>query len=87
MDIIANAVLMFVAGAETVSITLSFCLYHLALNKDVQERLREEFLTTKVKHDGQLNNDFLTDLRYTNMVLEGNKLITIYIILYCSSTS
>lgn len=73
MDIIGNAILMFVAGAETVSITISFCLYHLALDKNIQDKLREEIVTTKAKHGGQLNNDFLTNLHYINMVLEGNK--------------
>lgn len=71
IDIIANAVLMFVAGAETVSILTCFCLYELALNKEVQDRLREEIVTTKAKYGGNLNNNFLTDLRYMNMVLEG----------------
>ncbi|KAL5235934.1 hypothetical protein ACI65C_003344 [Semiaphis heraclei] len=70
MDIIGNAILMFVAGAETVSITICFCLYQLALNKDVQDKLRKEIVTTKAKSGGQLNNDFLTNLHYINMVLE-----------------
>lgn len=64
---------MFVAGSETVSITIAFILYELALNKDVQDKLREEIITVTEKHGGQLNNDFVTDLRYTNMVLEGNE--------------
>jgi len=72
MDIVGNAILMFVAGAETVSITLCFCLYQLALNKDIQDKLRQEIVTTNAKHGGQLNNDFLTNLHYMNMVLEGN---------------
>ncbi|XP_022162554.1 probable cytochrome P450 6a14 [Myzus persicae] len=70
MDIIGNAVLMFVAGAETVSITICFCLYQLALNKDIQDRLREEIVMAKAKNGGELNNDFLINLHYMNMVLE-----------------
>lgn len=73
MDIIGNAVLMFVAGAETVSITICFCLYQLALNKDIQDRLREEIVMAKAKNGGELNNDFLINLHYMNMVLEGSK--------------
>nr|WOV89612.1 cytochrome P450 CYP6CY104 [Rhopalosiphum padi] len=73
MDIIWNAILMFVAGSETVSTLICFCLYELALNRDVQDRLREEIVTTKAKHGGQLNSDFLTDLRYINMVIEDTK--------------
>jgi len=64
---------MFVGGAETVSIVICFCLYQLALNKDVQDRVREEIVTTKAKNGGQLNNNYLKSLNYMNMVLEGNK--------------
>nr|UOW66143.1 cytochrome P450 6CY16 [Rhopalosiphum padi] len=69
-DIIGNAILMFAAGSETVSSMLSFCLYELALNKEIQDKLRAEIWSAKAKHDGQLNNDYLMDLHYTNMVLE-----------------
>ncbi|XP_025199470.1 cytochrome P450 6k1-like [Melanaphis sacchari] len=68
--IIANAILMFTAGSETVSSMLSFCLYELALNVEIQDKLRAEICSTKAKHDGQLNSDYLTNLHYTNMVLE-----------------
>ncbi|XP_001952450.1 probable cytochrome P450 6a13 [Acyrthosiphon pisum] len=66
--IIANAILMFLAGFETVSSTLSFCLYHLALNQDVQEKIRDE-MNSKLKQHGKINNDFLVNLHYTDMVL------------------
>lgn len=70
-DIIGNAILMFTAGSETVSSMLSFCLYELALNIEIQDKLRSEICSIKAKHDGRLNNDYLMDLCYTNMVLEG----------------
>ncbi|CAI6365721.1 unnamed protein product [Macrosiphum euphorbiae] len=69
-DIIGNAILLFTAGSETVSSMLSFCLYELALNTEIQNKLRSEVCSTKSKHGGQLNNDYLVDLRYTDMVLE-----------------
>ncbi|KAL5236030.1 hypothetical protein ACI65C_003440 [Semiaphis heraclei] len=69
-DIIGNAILLFVAGAETISSMVSFCLYELALNKEIQDKLRAEILSMKAKHDGKFNNEFLMDLHYTNMVLE-----------------
>lgn len=81
MDIIANAMLLFAAGTETVATTASFCLYELALNKDIQDRLRAEILSSKIKHDGQLNNEFLDDLSYAEMVLNGN-VINLFIIVY-----
>ncbi|XP_022170026.1 uncharacterized protein LOC111033548 [Myzus persicae] len=69
-DIIGNAILFFTAGSETIASMLSFCLYELALNKEIQDKIRAEICSMKSKHDGQLNNDFLTDLNYTNMALE-----------------
>lgn len=70
-DIMGNAILLFAAGSATVSSSLTFCLYELALNKEIQDKVRAEILSMKAKHDGQLNNDYLMDLRYTTMVLEG----------------
>lgn len=72
LDIIANAILLFSAGADTVSITTSFCLYELALNRDVQDKLRAEINIAKNKYDGKFTNDFLMDLQYADMVLNGN---------------
>ena len=40
----ASLFLMLLAGYETSGHTLAFCLWHLALNPDVQTKLREEIL-------------------------------------------
>lgn len=64
---------MFAAGSETIAATASFCFYELALNKDIQDRLRAEISSTKQKYDGQFSNDYLMDLHYADMVLNGNK--------------
>ncbi|XP_025406226.1 probable cytochrome P450 6a13 [Sipha flava] len=70
MDIISNAILLFVAGSETVSVTICFLLYELALNKDVQDKVREEIIKVIKKNGGQLSYNCFTDLHYLNMVLE-----------------
>lgn len=70
-DIIANAFLMFLAGFETVSSTMSYCLYELALNKTIQDRVREEATHTKTKYNGDISQDYLKDLRYLQMVISG----------------
>ncbi|XP_067931668.1 cytochrome P450 3A16-like [Watersipora subatra] len=41
-EIIANAILFFLAGYETTSLTLHFIFYELAMNPDVQQRLYTE---------------------------------------------
>jgi len=65
---------MFAAGFETVSTALSFCLYELALKKHVQDRVREEIQFKISKYNGKIDNDFLIDLNYLDMVLAGNYL-------------
>ncbi|XP_078376989.1 cytochrome P450 3A24-like [Oculina patagonica] len=41
-EIVAQAVIFLLAGYETTSNTLGFTLYHLAVNPDVQDKLRTE---------------------------------------------
>jgi len=57
---------------------MSFCLYELALDKEIQEKLRTEICSMKAKHGGQLNNNYLMDLTYANMVLDGMKIFLSY---------
>jgi len=68
-QILSNAFGFFAAGFETTSTTLSFCLYELALKKNIQDRVREEIKFTKIKHNGIINNEFLNDLIYLDMVI------------------
>jgi len=73
MDIISNAILMYLAGAEPVSDTLGFCLHELAMNKHVQDKLRKHINTKRKEHGGEFTNDYLMDLHYADMVLTGNQ--------------
>ncbi|XP_078609204.1 cytochrome P450 3A29-like [Branchiostoma floridae x Branchiostoma japonicum] len=41
-DVVANGILFFIAGYETTATTMAFALYNLALNQDVQEKVRQE---------------------------------------------
>ncbi|KAL4096784.1 hypothetical protein QTP88_021668 [Uroleucon formosanum] len=68
-QIVANAFVMFAAGFETVSSTISYCLYELALNKSFQDRVREEIQLKLSKNDGQINHELLMELHYLDMVL------------------
>jgi len=66
---------MFAAGFETVSSTISYCLYELALNKSIQDRLRKEIQLKLSKNGGQINSEFFMDLNYLDMVIAGNFLL------------
>ena len=50
----AQVFVFFVAGFETSSTTMMFCLYELSLHQDIQDRLREEIDVVLQKHDGKL---------------------------------
>lgn len=65
----------FLAGFETISTTLSFCLYELALNPDIQERVHNEIKQIRDSHNGVLDYSSLNQLTYMDMVLSGEILI------------
>lgn len=71
MDIVANAYILFIAGFETVSTSMSFCMYELALRKDVQDKVRDEIIQVKSKHNGQMSIECLSELHYMGMVIKG----------------
>ena len=50
--VIANSLLLFIAGFDTVSSTSALMLYFLAKNQDVQQKLFEEITTTMDSHVG-----------------------------------
>lgn len=51
---------------------MSFCLYELALKKQIQDKVREEIKSKIAKYNGEINNDFLAELDYLEMVIAGN---------------
>jgi cytochrome P450 family 6 len=59
------------AGFETSSTTLSFCLYELAVNPDIQTKLREEIDVTLAKMGGQITYDGVQSMKYLSQVIDG----------------
>jgi cytochrome P450 family 6 len=70
-DVVAQAVTFFGDGFETSSTALSFSLYALATNPDVQERLREEVESVLKRHGGELTFDSVQEMTYLDMVFAG----------------
>ena len=72
MDVIAaQAFLFFLAGFETTSATMTFCLYELAKNPDIQERVRNEIDAVLQKHDGNITYEAISNMEYLDKVLSG----------------
>lgn len=69
-------------GFETSSATQSFALYHIAMDDDIQDRLRNEIKEMLVKNDGKVTYDSImsaSEMPYLNQVV--NETLRIYAIL------
>nr|CAD7194492.1 unnamed protein product [Timema douglasi] len=69
----AQCFVFFLAGFETSSTTVSFCLYELALNPEVQERLREEVDTVLHKYKGAITYEVIQEMDYLSRVVDGEQ--------------
>lgn len=70
-DILANSYMFYLAGYETTSSTLSFCLYELALNQSIQDELRAELEEAYEKNNRKLTYNMLHELKYLDAVISG----------------
>ncbi|GJQ70345.1 hypothetical protein Trydic_g22779 [Trypoxylus dichotomus] len=68
-DIVAHAVSFFGDGFETSSIALSFLLYDVAANPDVQQKLRDEINDFIKSHGSSLTYDVIQDMNYLDCAL------------------
>ena len=76
--IAAQAFVFFVAGYETSSNTIAFCLHELAVNPEIQARTRRDIEEALGKRDGRLTYDAVQDMKYLDMVIMGNLLFFIF---------
>ncbi|KYM99949.1 putative cytochrome P450 6a13 [Cyphomyrmex costatus] len=67
--IAAQAFGFFVAGYETSSNTIAFCLYELALNQEIQDKTRREVHNAVRARDGKLTYDAVQEMKYLDMVI------------------
>ena len=68
-ELAAEAFIVYAGGFETSSTLITFILYELAINPDIQERLRVEIKTEIEKNNGKLTYDLLFDLKYLDQVM------------------
>ncbi|XP_033608493.1 cytochrome P450 6k1-like [Cryptotermes secundus] len=68
-EIAAQAFIFFAAGFETSSTTMSFCLYELAMNREVQERVQEEIDAALRKHEDKITYEAIQEMEYLDNVI------------------
>uniref|UniRef100_A0A182W957 Cytochrome P450 n=1 Tax=Anopheles minimus TaxID=112268 RepID=A0A182W957_9DIPT len=70
LEMVAQCLIFFLAGFDTVSTCLTFLAYELTVNKDVQEKLYEEIRATSKSLGGSsLTYDALQGMQYMDMVV------------------
>nr|XP_022910875.1 cytochrome P450 6a2-like [Onthophagus taurus] len=66
----AQSLIFFIAGFETSSTTMSFCMYELAYNQEVQDRVRAEMNEVLERHDNKISYDAIMEMKYLDQVLQ-----------------
>lgn len=70
-DLAAQAFVFYLGGYETSSSTITFALYELMLNMDIQEKLREEILSITKNYGGEVTYDGIAEMNYLDLVIKG----------------
>ncbi|EEB11224.1 conserved hypothetical protein [Pediculus humanus corporis] len=65
----AQAFVFFLAGFETSSTTMTFALYELARNEDVQEKLIDEIDRILIKYDNKITYEGISEMHYLDWVI------------------
>ncbi|XP_017469278.1 PREDICTED: probable cytochrome P450 6t1 [Rhagoletis zephyria] len=67
---VAQAAFLLLAGFDTSSSTITFALYELAKQPEIQRRLRAELLEALTKGNGSVNYDTINALPYLRMIVD-----------------
>lgn len=67
-EMAAQSFVFFLAGSETSSTAMVNCLYELAMNQQIQDKLRTEI--KRVCGEGKLTYDSVNSVEYLNMVID-----------------
>lgn len=69
-EITAQTLIFYQAGYESTAFTLTYTLYELARNGEVQKRARDEIISVLQRHNNQLTYECLSEMKYLEQVLK-----------------
>jgi len=75
-EITAQVIVFFMGGFETTSATISFCLYELAKNMNIQKCLMTEIDRVLAEYGGEITYDGVKEMKYLDQVVSG-KILTL----------
>lgn len=70
-EMAAQCLVFFLAGYETSSTTMTFALFEMSLNPEIQEKVREELFRVLKKFDNKICYDSIRELDYMQQVIDG----------------
>lgn len=71
-EMVAQVFVLFVAGFETSSSTISYCLYELAKNPDIQGQVQAEIDSVLAKTNGQITFDAVNEMKFLDACIDGS---------------
>jgi cytochrome P450 family 6 len=51
---------------------MTFCLYELAQNETIQDKLRNEIIEVLARYDNKITYEALKEMKYLQMTLDGS---------------
>ena len=70
-EIAAQSFIFFAAGFETSSTTLTFCMYELAKNPKIQEKVHDEINSVIGWHGGEISYECIAEMKYLENCIDG----------------
>lgn len=74
----AQVFMFYIAGFDTSATTLSYTLYELAKNPEIQRRIHEDIDSTMAKHADELTFESITGMKYVDCCVMGKHNLLVY---------
>lgn len=70
-EVTAQSFIFWAAGFETSSTTMSFCLYEIAKNADIQRKVHAEIDRVLAEHKGEISYQSVSEMKYLESCIDG----------------